>query len=236
MRLAQILFFALLVRPLLALLLGLYVRNGERLPRSGPAIVAANHNSHFDTLVLMALFPLARLARVKAVAAGDYFGRGGALGWIATHLIGILPIVRGGLKPGPRTEDPLAPVHAALERGDTVILFPEGTRGEPERLQKFKAGIAFLKERHRDVPVVPVFVAGLGKTLPKGDWLPVPHLCEIFVGEPLDWTGERASYVAALEERIAALGAEASVSPWDDSSSAAPPESAPSPPPDRVPP
>jgi 1-acyl-sn-glycerol-3-phosphate acyltransferase len=217
MRLARLLFFALIVRPLLALLLGIAVKNGERLPKNGPALVAANHNSHFDTLVLMSLFPLARLARLKAVAAADHFGRGGALAWIAAHLVGILPISRTGPKPGPRTEDPLAPVHEALARGEIVFLFPEGTRGEPERLQKFKVGIAHLKERHPLVPVVPVFLAGLGKTLPKGDWLPVPHLCEVFVGEALDWTGDRASYVAALEARIAALGAEASLPPWDDS-------------------
>ncbi|HEV3174492.1 MAG TPA: 1-acyl-sn-glycerol-3-phosphate acyltransferase, partial [Stellaceae bacterium] len=66
----------LVVRPLIRGLCGLRVSHAERLPRTGPAILVANHNSHFDTLALFALFSPQEVARLHAVAAGDYFSPG----------------------------------------------------------------------------------------------------------------------------------------------------------------
>ncbi len=205
-------FFALVVRPTILVVLGLNARHRERLPQSGPAIIVANHNSHLDTMVLMTLFPLRLLPRLRPVAAADYFLRSGALQWFARSIIGIIPIDRGGHERG---ADPLAGCDEALARGDILILFPEGTRGAPERLARFKKGIARLAERHPEVPVCPVFLHGLGKALPKGEALLVPFFCDVFVGDPFTWSGERHGYVQQLEARMLGLAGEGHFVPWD---------------------
>ena len=210
-RLLQLLFFVLVVRPLLLVMLGLNVRHRERLLRA-PAILAANHNSHFDTLVLMSLLPLSWLPKVRPVAAADYFLRNPIVAWFSLNILGIVPIRRGGRAAG---EDPLAGVSQALADGHVVILFPEGTRGLPELRSELKSGIAHLAERHPDVPVVPIFLHGLGKALPKGSVLPVPFFCDVFVGEPVPFEGDHKAFLAELGRRMEQLEAEGHFAPWE---------------------
>jgi 1-acyl-sn-glycerol-3-phosphate acyltransferase len=211
-RLLRLLFFAAIVRPLVLVVLGLNIRHREYLPRHGPAIVVANHNSHLDTMVLMTLFPLRLLPHLRPAAAADYFLRSGPFAWFSREIIGIVPVDRTARERG---LDPLTGCYAALERGDILVLFPEGTRGEPERLSTFKKGVSWLAERFPQVPVVPVFLHGLGKALPKGTALPVPFFCDVFVGEPITWNGGREPFMAALEQRMLGLSAEGQFKPWE---------------------
>jgi len=206
------LFFLLVVRPLVLLGLGINARHAERLPRVGPAIIAANHNSHLDTLVLMTLFPQRLLKSLRPVAAADYFLKRRGLAWFALQIIGIIPLVRA-VRAG--HDDPLAGSDAALADGAILILFPEGSRGEPERIGAFKTGIAHLARRHPQVPVLPVFLHGLGKVLPRGEILPVPFFVDVFVGESFAWTGDRTSFMAELDRRMRALAAAGTFPPWD---------------------
>jgi 1-acyl-sn-glycerol-3-phosphate acyltransferase len=204
-------FFLCVVRPLVFVVLGVNLRHGERLPRQGPAIIVANHNSHLDTLVLMTLLPHRLLPRIRPVAALDYFRKTRWLAWFATRIVGIIPLDR---KPKPGG-DALALPDAALARGDILILFPEGSRGEPERLQALKTGVAHLAKRRPAVPVTPVFLHGLGKALPKDAVLLVPFFVDVFVGEPVAWTGERAEFMARLERAMRELAAECRAPAWD---------------------
>jgi 1-acyl-sn-glycerol-3-phosphate acyltransferase len=204
-------FFLCVVRPLVFAVLGVNLRDGERLPRQGPAILVANHNSHLDTLVLMTLLPHRLLPKIRPVAALDYFLKTRWLAWFATRIVGIIPLDR---KPKPGG-DALALPDAALTRGDILILFPEGSRGEPERLQAFKTGVAHLAKRHPAVSVTPVFLHGLGKALPKDAVLLVPFFVDVFVGEPVAWTGERAEFMARLERAMRDLAAECRAPAWD---------------------
>lgn len=238
MRVAQAAFFLLIVRPLLALVLGVNLRHAERLPRSGPAILAANHNSHLDTLLLMSLYPLAQLYRVRPVAAADYFLKNRAVAWFALNVMHILPLAHrpkktpspqpsprmgehpeghkaASVMPKPINEAPLAHLEAALAAGDILILFPEGSRGEPEKRGALKTGIAHLMEHAPGVPVVPIYLHGLGKALPRGDWLPVPFFADGFVGEPLTWQGSRVRTMQALEGRFAELERQGGHPAWE---------------------
>jgi 1-acyl-sn-glycerol-3-phosphate acyltransferase len=208
----KVLFFALVVRPFLLIVTGTNVRHGERLPARGPALLVANHNSHLDTIVLMSLFPPDLLRKVRPAAAADYFLSNRLLAWFSQEVIGIIPVSRAGRAEG---EDPLAGVSEALTAGAIVIFFPEGTRGEPERFKEIRSGIFHLARRHPEVPIVPVFLHGLGKALPRGAFLPVPFFCDVFVGEPLDRPAEKEPFLGGLRERMEALKAEGTFPAWE---------------------
>src|ERR1700754_49686 len=91
---ARIIFYVLIIRPLLLVLLGFNARHLERLEVRGPHLVAANHNSHLDALVLMSLFKARDIPNIKFVAAKDYFCRTKFLTWFSLNIIGIIPIDR----------------------------------------------------------------------------------------------------------------------------------------------
>lgn len=211
-RVLRWLFFVGVVRPLALIVIGLNVRHRERLPTHGPAIIVANHNSHLDTLILLTLFPLRMLPRLRPVAAADYFLRNRWVAWFALNIIGIVPITRQVKAGG---ADPLAAASGALDNGAVLILFPEGSRGEPEHLGEFKSGVAHLMKRHPDVQAWPIFLHGLGKALPKGEALLVPFFCDVFVGQPVRWQGERAAFMRELDDGMQSLAAEGDFPPWN---------------------
>ena len=95
----------------------------------------------------------------------------------------------------------------ALDRGEILILFPEGTRGEPERMAPFKPGITHILRRRPDVPVFPVHLANLGMALPRGESLFVPFRCRADVGTHLAWQGDRQRFMKSLEEAVRSLAA-----------------------------
>lgn len=198
-RLVQILFFGMIVFPVILIVLGLRIVGKSNLPKDGPAIIIANHNSHLDTLVLMCLFGLKRIHKVRPVAAADYFLKTPFRSWFSQEVIGIIPIVRkveGGA-------DPLEPIYEALENNKIVIFYPEGSRGEAEKMQPFKKGIAHIIKKFPTIFVIPVYMHGLGKSLPKGDPLLVPFFCDVYIGEAFLTTNKSTdTIVKELEERV----------------------------------
>lgn len=201
----------LVVRPLARLLFGLDVINPDKLPKDGPAIVAANHNSHVDTIVLLCLFPSKLLPKLRPVAAADHFDTGGFNSWFSRNIIGIIPIKRGGAAAG---EDVLLGAKQALERGEILVLFPEGSRGEPEEMTRFKTGVARLVEVYPHVPVTPVYLQGAGRSLPKDAKVFVPFNTTAVVGDPLTWTGSHHGFVDELRAQIEMLKAQAPPLRW----------------------
>lgn len=207
----RFLFFALIVHPVVRILLGWNVQGREHLPAQGPAIIAANHNSHMDTMVIMALFSFAVLPKVRPVAAADYWLSSPTLTWFSHNILHAIPIERERHE---KNSDPLASSVAALEAGDILIFFPEGSRGEPEQLSNFKAGLALLVERVPDTPVIPVFLHGLGKTWPKGTGLFVPFFCHVIIGEALYWAGQRREFMKRFKTQMHNMATQGNFPPW----------------------
>jgi 1-acyl-sn-glycerol-3-phosphate acyltransferase len=207
------LWFACVVKPAVLLGLGVNIRSkGNLRDLQKQCIIVANHNSHLDTLVLMSLFPLGHIRKVRPVAAADYFLKTKFLAWFALEIIGILPLQR---RPKDATGHPLQVCFDALDRGDTLILFPEGSRGEPEQMTSFKTGIAHLAKYNSHIPLIPIFIHGLGKALPKGECVLVPFSCDIAVGDPLHWNGDRNRFMQQLKQQVDELAEAVDIPPWE---------------------
>jgi 1-acyl-sn-glycerol-3-phosphate acyltransferase len=196
-------FFALFVRPLVLIISGVHVVGKEKLPPKGPCIIAANHNSHLDTMVLMSLFPLSHINQVRPVAAADYFMKNRWFAWFSQKVIGIIPLKR---RPTKEEGHPLLGVTKALKNGNIVIVFPEGSRGVPEEMGTFKTGIAHLAKEFPLTPVLPIYIHGAGKALPKGEALFVPFIIDVHIGEALYWEDEdNKTFTLRLEQAIKKL-------------------------------
>ena len=201
----QIIAFALAIKPFMALFIGLRVRGREHLATSEPFVLIANHSSHLDTISLLSLFPLNRLRHIRPVAAADYFERNRFVSVFTKTLFNILPIARKNIT---TENNPLRRMRDALQAGDSLIIFPEGTRGSGEQLGEFRSGVAHLIEKMPGVPVVPAYLVNMGRSLPKGEFIPVPFFCEIRIGAPRLYTGSRQEITEALEAAVRELAPE----------------------------
>lgn len=158
-------------------------------PQRGQRIYFANHSSHLDTLALWTALPPELRSRTRPVAAKDYWGKTALRRRIAVKGLRAVLIERGGQRGSrdhdQRTGDPLQPLAQALEAGDSLILFPEGTRRESAEPGDFRAGIFHLSRRFPEVDLIPVYLDNLHRSMPKGSFLPLPFLCRVRFGAPL---------------------------------------------------
>ncbi len=200
-----------IIRPFIRGVVGLDVVGQRNLPKRGPAIIAANHNSHIDIMLLLCLFPARSLHLVRPVAAADHFLKGSVSRWLSLKIIGIIPVKRRGIRRG---DDVLGGCKEALAREEILIIFPEGSRGEAEEMADFKAGIARLAEAFPDAPVYPVYLQGAGRVLPKGSRTLVPFNCSAVVGEPFKWCGVKADYMERLRKTMDTLKNDAPPLRW----------------------
>ncbi|MEZ6069702.1 MAG: lysophospholipid acyltransferase family protein [Pirellulales bacterium] len=194
-RFFKVVFFALVVRPLVLVGLGLNVVNRRLLPGVGPAVIAANHNSHLDALVLMSLYPLSKVHLVRPVAAADYFLAHRLRAWFSLNVVGIIPIDRSG---GTEIDRLFDGCREALDRGEILILFPEGSRGDPEKMGRLHKGIGYLLRGREQTGITPVVMHGLGRALPRGEALFVPFNCDVVIGQPLYSTGKSSQLTRQL--------------------------------------
>lgn len=179
--LLMVFYYKLLMRPFLGIFVGVKLVNSENLRQSGPVIIVSNHNSHLDTMSLMAALPVNQLLRTHPVAAADYFGGSWLKRFISRWVLNAILIKRT------REAGDLSPTDQLIQfidKGHSLILFPEGSRGEPEEIQAFQKGIGAILHRRPQVPYIPVFMSGMGRILPKGETLLVPFDAYVVVGKP----------------------------------------------------
>jgi 1-acyl-sn-glycerol-3-phosphate acyltransferase len=142
----------------------------------------ANHGSHLDFATLWAALPQAARDRTRPVAARDYWGRTRLSRATAVGLFNGLLIAREGIT---RQDNPIEQMAAAMRKGDSLILFPEGTRSADGEMAAFKPGLYHLASKVPEAELVPVYLQNLNRILPKGHLLPIPLLSSVVFGPPI---------------------------------------------------
>lgn len=146
-----------------------------------PTVFYANHQSHGDFLLIWAALPVFMRHHVRPVAAGDYWLKTPIRRFLALKVFNMVLIHRGA-----DPKQALSTMSAALARGDSLIIFPEGTRNSGAELLPFKSGLFYLYRDHPDVDLLPVWIENIQDVLPKGRYIPVPMLCSVTFGTPYE--------------------------------------------------
>ena len=175
----------------------------------GPAprqrVYFANHVSNADMPMIWSVLPHALRQRTRPVAAADYWLTSGLRRFAGADVFRAVLIDR---RPEARTEDPMAAILAALDQGDSLILFPEGLRNQgPEPLKPFKAGLFNIARARPEVELVPTWIANLNAVMPKGEVIPLPLMCSVIFGDPvtLRQDEDRGTFLTRAAEALLAL-------------------------------
>ncbi|HCE43144.1 MAG TPA: 1-acyl-sn-glycerol-3-phosphate acyltransferase [Lentisphaeria bacterium] len=165
---------------------GAAIRWVNCIPSSRQRVYYANHSSHLDIIVLWAALPSEIRKVTRPAAARDYWGRSSLKRYLAINIFNSIMIDRPGH--GENNSNPYKSIEAALEGiGDeySLIIFPEGTRGEGEEMSHFKGGIYALAQKKPGLEFIPVYLENLNRILPKGEFVPVPLMSSISFGAPV---------------------------------------------------
>ena len=165
------------------LLVGAYPHWQGCAPSSRQRIYFANHTSHLDTIVIWASLPQQLRPFVRPVAAKDYWEKGWIRRQIALKELNVVLVDR---RRSDQHANPLDPLRQALMEGSSLIIFPEGTRRPQPLPGEFKSGIWRLMKEFPNVELVPVYIENLHRAMPKGVLLPVPTVCSVRFGKPLE--------------------------------------------------
>ena len=150
-------------------------------PKAEQRIYFANHQSHFDWVLIWASLPHDLRASTRPIAARDYWTSTPLKHWITREIFNAVYVSRERKD----DEDPLEPLLEALRHGDSLVIFPEGTRGNAAEPAPFKSGLYALAEAFPEVPLIPAWIDNVQRVMPKGEVVPVPILCTVTFGAPL---------------------------------------------------
>ncbi len=199
--------YTILMRNFLRIIVGVKFKNAEVLKKNKQFVIVCNHNSHLDTMALLSSLSSGQIAKTHPVAAGDYFGQSPVRAFFTRYFVNAVLIPRTTTK---GEQNPIRVMSEVLKKGDSLILFPEGSRGKPEKMQEFRKGIGLLMKMNPEVHYIPVFMKGMGKVLPRGEKLLVPFDTYVFFGEPtLCKSNDMNEIVSEIEKAILLLKDEA---------------------------
>ena len=180
-------------------------------PKAEQRIYFANHQSHADLVMIWAALPEELRSITRPIAARDYWTKTPFKQWITTAVFNAIYVERvraeGAGPDGSAGPDPLQPLVEALEHGDSIIIFPEGTRGNAEEPQPFKSGLFALAQKFPNVVLVPAWIDNIQRVMPKGEVVPVPILCSVTFGAPvrLEAGEERRHFLDRARQAVIAL-------------------------------
>jgi 1-acyl-sn-glycerol-3-phosphate acyltransferase len=183
-------------------------------PSERQRIYFANHSSHLDFVVLWSALPPEIRARVRPIAAKDYWEETPLRRYLAQNVFHAVLLERGTTAKAKNPEEAhfvgrhlIEEMDNALGTQDSLILFPEGTRGTGEKMGPFRSGLYHLAMRRPDVELVPAYLDNLNRILPKGEFLPVPMLSLLTFGKPiqLEPNEDKDAFLERAREAVAGL-------------------------------
>lgn len=196
-------FMSSLILGLVRALTGAQARWHGCPPVAEQRIYFANHQSHIDLVMIWAALPQELRQITRPIAAKDYWTQSPLRRWLTSAVFNAIYVDRdrsGG-------QDPLEPLVAALRQGESIILFPEGTRGSAEEPQAFKAGLFNLAQQFPDVALIPAWINNVQRVMPKGEVVPVPLLCSVTFGAPMqiETNEDRQDFLQRARSTVIAL-------------------------------
>ena len=191
---------------LVAFATGIRPARSQALPwGDSPTVYYANHGSHGDFMLVWVSLPAAQRMLTRPVAGADYWLKTPLRRFVGEQVFDAVMIARQG----GQAESVVAQLSCVLRNGQSLIVFPEGTRNTTEDtpLLPFKSGIFHLAEENPGLRFVPVWIHNINRVLPKGKWLPVPLLCSVNMGEPLSLNAHESkeSFLARSRDALLAL-------------------------------
>lgn len=172
-------------------------------PEALQRIYFANHQSHLDWVLIWAALPSELRTTTRPIAAKDYWTSSPLKHWITREIFRAVYVNRQ------RTddEDPLAPLALALEGGDSLVIFPEGTRSSKGEPMAFKSGIYHLAKQFPQVQLIPTWISNVQRVMPKGEVVPVPILCTVTFGAPMQVLPDedKTSFLNRARDAVMAL-------------------------------